>query len=349
MPAFGLSALTLCIRRRPIGAPPPALATLQVQWTDESAIEDAFRIRWIPTAGGTELQADTPPNTETHTITGLQWNTQYDVEITAVNGVGESDVLGPVALYTPPPTAPTLCTATATGATTATIGWTLPGTEPVTGYRVYRSPAGAGTWTAVGTVAAGVNTYAATGLTASTAYDWRVTGYNSNAASSQPDSETDPTNTATCTTSAPAGAWAYSLQQADINSSGEVFTNVLRNTPITLTAGNVTKLAAWAATHNAGRNWRIGLYNASRVLIASGTITKSATGWNEVSITPVAVTAGSYIMALNAVLGGDHTGLSTTVGTRALKNGTYTSMPDPLPANDGGSSTGAFATRAYVE
>lgn len=349
MPALGLSALTLTIRRRPIGAPPPPLATLQVEWTDASSIEDGFRLRWVPTAGGTELSADTAPNVETYTISNLAWNTQYDVEITAVNGVGESGVLGPVSLYTPPPAAPTVCTATATGATTATIGWTLPGTEPVTGYRIYRSPAGAGTWTAVGTVAAGVATYAATGLTASTAYDWRVTGYNSNAAASQPDSETEPSNTATCMTSAPSGAWAYSLQQADITGGAIIYTDILRNTPITLTAGDVTKLAAWAQAHTAGRNWRIGLYDASRNLITSGTITKSATGWNEVSVTPVAVAAGSYIVALNATVSGDTVGFSTTISTRAQKSATYTSLPDPLPANDSAPSTGAFATRVYIE
>lgn len=148
----------------------------------------------------------------------------------------------------------------------------------------------------------------------------------------------------------PAAVWAYSLEAADINSSLEAYTSVLRNTPITLTAGDVTKLAAWASTHTAGRNWRIGLYDGSRNLLAEGTIVKSATGWNEVSITPVTVSAGSYIMAMNAVTGpGDFIGYSTSVGTRALKNTTYTSMPDPLPANDGGSATGAFATRVYIE
>ncbi len=148
----------------------------------------------------------------------------------------------------------------------------------------------------------------------------------------------------------PVAVWAYSLEAADINSSLEAYTSVLRNTPITLTAGDVTKLAAWASTHTTGRNWRIGLYDGSRNLLAEGTIVKSATGWNEVSITPVTVSAGSYIMAMNAVTGpGDLIGSSTSLGTRALKNTTYTSMPDPLPANDGGSATGAFATRVYIE
>lgn len=147
----------------------------------------------------------------------------------------------------------------------------------------------------------------------------------------------------------PTAAWAYSLQQADITGSGENYTSVMRNSPITLTAGNVTKLAAWAATHTAGRNWRVGLYDASRNLVVQGTITKSATGWNEVSVTPTAVSAGSYIVATNAATGGDNIGLSSSISTRSLKNGTYSPLPDPLPANDGGAVTGAIAIRVYIE
>ena len=147
----------------------------------------------------------------------------------------------------------------------------------------------------------------------------------------------------------PAASWAYSLQEADITGSAENYTSVMRNSPITLTAGNVTKLAAWAATHTAGRNWRVGLYDASRNLVVQGTITKSATGWNEVSVTPTAVSAGSYIVATNAATGGDNIGLSSTISTRSLKNGTYSPLPDPLPANDGGAATGAIAIRVYIE
>lgn len=146
----------------------------------------------------------------------------------------------------------------------------------------------------------------------------------------------------------PTAVWAYSLQAADITGSGENYSNILRNSPITLPAGNVTKLAAWAATHTAGRNWRIGLYDASRNLVVQGTITKSATGWNEVSVTPTAVSAGSYIIATNGVTGGDSIGFSSTISTRSIKNG-VTTLPNPLPANDGGAAAGAIATRVYIE
>ena len=147
----------------------------------------------------------------------------------------------------------------------------------------------------------------------------------------------------------PTAVWAYSLEEADITTSSSIFTTILWNTPITLTAGDVTKLAIHKATHTSGRNVRIGLYDGSRNLLTSATITCTATGWNEVSITPVTVTAGSYIIGLNAVTDGDTISRSSSISTRALKNGTYTSLPDPLPANDGGASTGALATRAYIE
>jgi len=194
--------LSIRVREFAGGIPPatPIRTSLPITWTDNSAIEDGYRIRWDPTAGGTVLTVDLGANLQSYTIGGLLFNTQYDVEVAAFNGLGESLALGPIILYTKPPAAPTLCTATATGATTANVGWTLPGVEPITGYRVYRSPAGAGTWTAAGTVAAGVATLGVTGLIAATAYDFRVVAYNSNAGVSQPDSEQAPSNTATATT-----------------------------------------------------------------------------------------------------------------------------------------------------
>jgi hypothetical protein len=147
----------------------------------------------------------------------------------------------------------------------------------------------------------------------------------------------------------PTAVWAYSIQAADVNGFLNVNDEALRNTPITLPAGNITKLAAYKYTHTAGRNWRIGIYDASRNLIVQATIVASSTGWNEVTISPVAVSAGSFIGAVNAVTDGDTIGYSTTIGSRAIKNATYSPLPDPLPANDGGSATGGFAIRVYIE
>ena len=145
------------------------------------------------------------------------------------------------------------------------------------------------------------------------------------------------------------GAWYESLASGDVTAGVNNYTNVLRNCPVTLGAGNVTKLAAYKYT-NSGQNVRVGLYKDSdRSLVVQGTITATGTGWNEVTVTSTAVTAGSYLLAVNAVADGDQLGYSTTIGTRAGKNGTYDPLPDPLPANDGGSSTGAIALRAWVE
>lgn len=147
----------------------------------------------------------------------------------------------------------------------------------------------------------------------------------------------------------PTAVWAYSLEEGGITANLAINDDLLRNTPITLTAGSVTKLAAYKTTHTSGRNFRIGLYDNSRNLLVQGTVTATSTGWNEVAVTSTAVSAGSYIMAVNAVTDGDTIGYSTTISTRAAKNATYAPLPDPLPANDGGAGTGAFATRVYIE
>lgn len=250
MPALGLSRLTLSIRLKISGNPPAAPASLHITWDDSSEIEDGYRVRWEPTAGGTEIEAEIGVDEEEFVIGGLAWNTQYDVSVVAYNEEGESNVLGPVSIYTAPPLPPTACDATATGTTTATVGWTLPGTEPITGYRIYRSPAGAGTWTAVGTVAAGVNTYAATGLSAGTAYDFRVTGYNSNAAESQPDSETDPSNTDSITTDA-SDVTAPTYTSSAIPAAGTTVVDTYNETlsaTITTTTGRTITMSGGAVT-----------------------------------------------------------------------------------------------------
>lgn len=202
MRSLGLLGLTLCGARGGSGGePPPSLASLNIAWDDNSLVELGYRVRWEPTAGGTTLSADLAVNTESFWIGALQWNTQYDIEVVAFNGDGESGAAGPVSLYTKPPAAPTDCEVVETTTTSATVSWTLPATEPVTGYKVYRSPAGVGTWAAAGTVAAGVNELLIAGLTAGNSYDFRVVGYNSNASEGQPDAETAPSNTDSLTLS----------------------------------------------------------------------------------------------------------------------------------------------------
>lgn len=146
----------------------------------------------------------------------------------------------------------------------------------------------------------------------------------------------------------PSGAWYESLAAGDVTVGLINYTGVIRNTPVTLSAGNVTKLAVYKYT-NSGKNVRVGLYKSDRSLVVQGVITTSATGWVEVSVTSTAVSAGAYMLVVNAVADGDTIGYSTTISTRNSANGTYNPLPDPLPADGGSAITGAFAVRAWVE
>jgi hypothetical protein len=76
---------------------------------------------------------------------------------------------------------------TGLGATTVSnsrieLDWT-DNSSNESGFRIERSPTGAGTWTQVGTVGANTTSYSDTGLSASTWYDYRVYAYNAGGAS----------------------------------------------------------------------------------------------------------------------------------------------------------------------
>ena len=145
------------------------------------------------------------------------------------------------------------------------------------------------------------------------------------------------------------GAWYESLAGGDVTVGVAIVTGAVRNSPVTLSAGNVTKLGVYKFT-NSAKSFRVGLYNASdRSLVVQGVVPGTGTGWNEVSVSSTAVAAGSYLLAVNAVTDGDQIGYSTTISVRMVKNATYNPLPDPLPANDAGPSTGAIALRAWVE
>lgn len=97
-----------------------------------------------------------------------------------------------------PPAAPTGLTAAAISATRVDLAWTDNATDEL-GFRIERSPAGAGTWAQIGTAAADATSFSDTTASASTAYDYRVFAYNAGgggAASNTASATTPAANTA---------------------------------------------------------------------------------------------------------------------------------------------------------
>ncbi len=126
------------------------------------------------------------------TVAGLQSQTSYTFAVTGANSTGTSPETSATSSITATtvPQAPTIGTATKTGVTTATVGFTAGATggSAITGYTVTSSP---GSVTATGTSPVTV-----TGLTGATSYTFTVTATNANgtsAASSASNSITTDT------------------------------------------------------------------------------------------------------------------------------------------------------------
>jgi hypothetical protein len=110
------------------------------------------------------------------TVTGLTTGTTYTFTVTATNsvGTGAASAASNSARTWSVPGAPTVGTATDTGATTATLAFTAPaivGGTPITGYNVVSTPAG-------GTGSGLTSPISVTGLTTGTSYTFAVTATN---------------------------------------------------------------------------------------------------------------------------------------------------------------------------
>lgn len=109
---------------------------------------------------------------------------QWDFQVSAVNGVGESTRSAVSSTSTTAgPSTPTLVV-TGAATTSLTVRWAAPasGGSPITGYRLYIAPSG-DPLTLDATVAAGVTIHTFTGLDPDTDYDLAVAAVNADAAS----------------------------------------------------------------------------------------------------------------------------------------------------------------------
>lgn len=150
----------------------PTTTSIPFSW-DAVTNAETYTVEWRinPAGAWTAITGIATTNTD---VTGLDPNTTYDLRVKAVaSGFTDSaysavvtestDSLGTLA-------APTGIASPAQTATTIDLTWTAV-TNAET-YGIERSPAGAGTWTEVMTVA--TNSATVTGMTASTSYDFRI-------------------------------------------------------------------------------------------------------------------------------------------------------------------------------
>lgn len=157
-------------------------ATLAIEWDDNSGIEDGFRIEWGTNGTTFPGSATVAADVETYEITGLAYNTLFYVRVYATrSGFPDSDVLGPIAVYTAPEDAPTSLTSDVEN-DTILIGWTPPDPIPASGgYRIYGGPTGDAA-VLIGTASAGATSYLATELENETEYTFFITSFNDNGA-----------------------------------------------------------------------------------------------------------------------------------------------------------------------
>ena len=165
--------------QRPAPPPPPGAPTAMAQGPTQidlswSAPSDhgggpitAYDLRHIETGAADKSDANwtlvedvwvTGSGPLQHSLTGLTGSTEYDVQVRAVNAVGESEWSATVTGTTDPPVAPEaptgLTARVVSGEAQVNLSWTAPtdtGGAPITGYKIESSPDGNTSWTDVHT------------------------------------------------------------------------------------------------------------------------------------------------------------------------------------------------------
>lgn len=220
----GESALSVERSATPSATPPPDIPAnirasagdnqATVSW-DSVAGATSYNIYYGTATGISKTSTQIADVTSPQVKTGLLNGTTYFFVVTAVNANGESAVSLEVSAKpaaTPPPSAPSLTSATAGNAKVTLVWGAVAG---ATSYNVYRGTA-AGVTKATGIKSAGVTSpYDVTGLTNGTPYFFVVTAVNDTLESAE-------SNERSATPTAPAGAFT----QADLLGTWKV--NVLR-------------------------------------------------------------------------------------------------------------------------
>lgn len=159
------------------GGGEPSTASLTIQFEDATGGTLPHRIYLDGILAETLDAGDTE-----HTITGLDWNTEYTVSIFSFDDPTESNELT-VDIWTAPASTPTGLAANATGETSINLTWNLLAEEPASvggGYELEISTNAGADWSALTTVLSSIDEYDATGLDSDTTYHFRIRAFNAN-------------------------------------------------------------------------------------------------------------------------------------------------------------------------
>ncbi|XP_076804781.1 fibronectin-like [Clavelina lepadiformis] len=154
-------------------------STIQVTWTKSPSAGDAvvitgYELAWTPATGGGSMMATTDGSTPT-TISGLNSNTEYTIQVIATSGSGNGDASDAVTGTTVPLQASQPTNSSNPTINSITLQWTpVSGDSPSLKYNVKWNPSGStGSSTSVVETSTTIS-----GLNASTIYNFTVTAVN---------------------------------------------------------------------------------------------------------------------------------------------------------------------------
>jgi hypothetical protein len=261
-----------------LAAAPQSPTQINLNWTDNSANEDGFKVERSTDNVNFTRVATLGPNVNAYSDTGLQPATGYHYRVAAFNASGDSAYSNTASAATTdyPPAAPSGLSAAAVAGEQINLSWTDNSTNE-TGFEVERC-AGAGCTNFQTRAEVTTNSYADGGLVAGTLYRYRVRAFNDYGDSAY-SNEAEATALAGTTQGTPAApsnltAAAVSSKQIDLawsdNSANEDGFKLYRSADGGATFSRIATLGANVASYSdtgraAGTTYyyRVLAYNAS--------------------------------------------------------------------------------------
>jgi IgGFc binding protein len=198
-----------------LGALALSATEIKLSWTDISDNEDSFMIeRRLDGSSVWEPVKTTDPNAITWTDSGLTKKTKYFYQIKSVNEVGSLGWTTDVNATTKDtkPNKPLALQAVANSYRQITLSW-MDDSDNEDGFRIERQVPGG--WTFVGNALPNVTSLVNHGLTGGTEYTYRAFAYN-NGGDSEPSNLATATTTAPPVPNAPSGLIATGTSQTQI-------------------------------------------------------------------------------------------------------------------------------------